>query len=282
MIMPCRPPSFCTLTFCLAVTFMFSSCTHSGSTDGGSPVNNSYLASARNISSEGILVDSFSYDDKKRVATFGQYGYPADGSDSGKMTAAFNFSGNNTLPDSYVYTLNDDPSVLHALTFDGQGRITKDTSTGADHFVAYYTYSGNYIISRIFADGDLSSEAYADTMIVTDGNMTGEKLWTWDPNETQWTDQEQVTYGRAAAANPGYKAEIAAAVGPLLHALSLYNFSGYGDYVSKNIVNKLTGMLEGLPPGGASYTTHVDATGRVTELLPSIPGADGKVVFTYY
>lgn len=31
------------------------------------------------------------------------------------------------------------------------------------------------------------------------------------------------------------------------HVLSLYNFSGYADYVSKTIVNKITGMLEDLP-----------------------------------
>ncbi|HVW61654.1 MAG TPA: hypothetical protein VHC48_16490 [Puia sp.] len=280
--MPPKNSLLRTLALSLAAAVVFSSCSHSGSSDGGgSPVNNSYLSSARTIAPDEIEVDSFAYDAQHRVATFAQYA--TNGTDSGSMTSVFNFSGSNPLPDSYVYTLNDGTPELHTLTFDGQGRIIKDTSTGASHFVTYYTYPGNYIISRVFVAGDLSSEAYADTMVVTDGNWTGAKVWFWDPSEGQWADEEQVTYGHSAAANPGYKAEVANAVGPLLHVLSLYNFSGYADYVSKTIVTKVTGMLEDLPPGGAIYTAHADASGRVTELTPNGLGTSGyKTVFTYY
>lgn len=182
-----------------------------------------------------------------------------------------------------MFTLNDETPELHTLTFDGQGRIIKDTSTGDTHFVTYYSYPGNYAICRIFFGGDLSSDAFADTLVITDGNWTGQKVWGWDHGVGQWEDQGQITYGHAAAANPGYKAEVANAVGPLLHELSTYNFGGYGDYISKTIVNKVSGMADGLPAGGVSYSTRADASGRVTELTPNGAGStEYKTVFTYY
>lgn len=279
--MPTKNSLLRILALCLSVSFIFSSCSRSGSS-GGNPVNNSYLASARTIGPDGILIDSFSYNAQHRVATFSQYA--TNGTDSGTMTSTFNFSGNNTLPDSYVYTSNGSTPELHVLTFDGQGRIIKDTSKGVSNFVTYYAYSGNNIICRVFFAGDLNSDAFVDTLIVTDGNMTGAKVWGWDHGVGQWENQEQVTYGHAAAANPGFKAEIAATVGPLLHVLSVYNFGGHADYISKSIINRINGVVDGLPAGGATYTVHADASGRVSQLTPNGVGAteDYKTVYTYY
>ncbi|MBN9379831.1 MAG: hypothetical protein J0H74_03635 [Chitinophagaceae bacterium] len=278
--MPIKNSLLRTLAPCLSIAVIFSSCSHSGSSDGN-PVNNSYLASARTIGPDGILIDSFAYDAQHRVATFRQIA--TNGTDSGTMTSVFNFSGNTPLPDSYVYTQNDGTPETHVLTFDGQGRIIKDTSAGVSKFVTYYTYAGDNIICRIFFAGDLSSDAFVDTLIVKGGNMTGAKVWGWDHGVGQWEDQEQTTFGHATAANPGYKAEIAGAVGPLLHVLSVYNFGGHADYISKNIINKITGVVDGLPAGGITYTVHADASGRVSELTPNGVGAAGyKTVYTYY
>src|SRR5205814_2279561 len=114
----------------------------------------------------------------------------------------FNFPSNSTLPDSYLYSYNDGVADLHSLTFDGQGRISRDTSLSDTHYVTYYTYSGNYTICRIFFAGDLNSDAFVDTLVITDGNMTGQKVWGWDHSVGEWEDQGQVTYGHATAANP--------------------------------------------------------------------------------
>ena len=277
--MPPKTSLLCTVIFCLAVTSMFSSCHNNGSSDGGNPVNNSYLASVRTMSTGTLLIDSFSYDDQHRVARFAQYA--TQGGAQGHLTYDFSFSGTSTLPGSYVYTFNNDAPDTHQLTFDGQGRITKDTTTGGSHFVTYYAYSGNYIICRVLFDGT-TTDAQIDTLVVTDGNLTGEKVWGEDGGI--WEQQGNVTFGHAAAANPAYKADIATSVGPLLFVLSVYNYGGHADYISKAVMNKVSGMADGLPSGGVNYTISVDGTGRVSAITPTGAGvpAGAKTVFMYY
>ena len=274
-----------TLTLCLFTASLFSSCSNKDKdSGGGNPVNNSYLASVRAIGPDGVIIDSFVYDDKKRVATYGQY--VTQGSAAAHVTYNFNFPSNSNMPDSYTYSYNDGASDVHTLTFDGQGRITKDTSLSGSNYVSYFVYSGNMVICHIFFGGDLSSDAFSDTLVYTDGNMTNQKVWAWDPGGNgEWEDQANLIYGHSTAANPGYKAEIANTVGPLLYEISIYNFGGWGDFISKGVINKVTGRADGLPPGGVTYTIQADATGRVSETIPNFggPGAAGtKTVFTYY
>jgi len=280
--MPLRPSLLPYVLSCLIAAFVLSSCSHSGGSGGGNPVNNSYLASVKNIGQGETLTDSFKYDDSKRVATYAQYA--TNGTDSVHIMYNFHFSSNSTLPDSYTYNYNDGVDDPHTLSFDGQGRVIKDTSLSDSHFVTYYAYSGNYVICRIFFAGDLNSDAFADTLVVTDGNMTGQKVWGWDHGVGEWEDQGQVTYGHAAAANPAYKAEIANSVGPLLYVLSVYSLGGWADYISKGIINKVGSRADGLPPGGVTYSVSTDGTGRVSAITPTGVGVPSGVrtEFTYY
>lgn len=262
--------------FCVVV---FASCHHSGSSDGGSPVNNSYLASASTVSQGSMITDSFSYDDQHRVARFAQYA--TDGTHSSVITFDFTFSGGNALPAGYTYTFDTDAPKSHVLEYDGQGRIIKDTSLSGDQFVTYYTYSGNYIINTILFDGTYN-DAQIDSLKVTDGNITGTKVWGAD--QGAWEKQGDVTLGHVTAANPGYKEPVANAIGPLLYVLTLYNYGGYNDFISKALTNKITGTADGLPPGGYNWSVSVDASGRVSAISLTGAGvpAGSKTVFTYY
>jgi len=262
--------------FCVVV---FASCHHSGSSDGGSPVNNSYLALASTVSQGSMINDSFSYDDQHRIARFVQYA--TDGTHSGVITIDFTFSGGNALPAGYTYTMNTDAPKSHVLAYDGQGRIIKDTSLSGDHFVTYYTYSGNYIINTILFDGTYN-DAQIDSLKVTDGNITGTKVWGAD--QGTWEKQGDVTLAHVTAANPGYKEPVANAIGPLLYVLSVYNYGGYNDFISKALTNKISGEADGLPPGGFNYSVSVDASARVSSMSLTGVGvpAGSKTVFTYY
>lgn len=268
-----------TPVLCLAAVLIFSSCHHGGGSDGGNPVNNSYLASVRTIAPGTLLIDSFTYDDQHRVGRFAQY--ETDGSNNGKIIMDFSFSGSNTPPTGYTRIENGGSPDEHTLTYDGQGRIMKDTGVSGTHFVTYYTYSGSYIISKILFDGT-ENDAQIDTLTITNGNVTSERVWGED--QGAWEDQGEIVLGRATAANPGYKEQVAKTVGPLLYVLSVYNYGGYGDYISKAVMNKITGNAEGIPPSGLNYSATLDASGRVSALTASGLGvpAGVKTVFTYY
>ena len=58
----------------------------------------------------------------------------------------------------------------------------------------------------------------------------------------------------------------------------------YGDYISKAVMNKISGTGDGLPAGGYNYTVSTDGTGRVSAITLTGPGvpAGAKTVFTYY
>lgn len=278
MIMPHTPPLLRMVTVCCIVISLLVSCGHKDPSGGGNPVNNSYLKSAYTVSPDEQLIDSFTYDDQKKIASFGQY--VTNAGNNYFIRCDFSFSGSSTLPDSYVYSDNGGNQETHQLTFDGQGRITIDTCA-TSHFVTHYTYSGNYIICTILFEGTMD-DAQIDSLLVTDGNFTAEKIWGTDNGS--WEKQGDVTFGHATAANPGYKAEIAGSVGPLLYVLSVYNFGGWSDYISKSTVNKVTGVADGLPPGGFSYAVHTDAQGRVSSVTPTGAGVPAGIetAFNYY
>lgn len=262
---------------CAFIILLFSSCSHHNDAGGGNPVNNSYLKSAYTSSPGEVLIDSFTYDDQKKVASYGQY--VTNNGNSYFVRFDFTFSGSNTLPDSYLYSDNANNQETHQLTFDGQGRITEDTCA-TSHFVTHYIYSGNYIICTILFEGTMD-DGQIDSLLVTNGNLTAEKVW--GTNNGAWEKQADVTYGHATAANPGYKAEIAGSVGPLLYVLTTYSYGGWSDYISKSTMNKVTGVGDGLPPGGFSYSVNADGSGRVSKLTPAGVAAGSVAInFNYY
>jgi hypothetical protein len=271
-----------TLTLFLVSAFVFSSChKNSGSSDGGNPVNNSYMASAQFYTSGTLSVDSLIYDANHNVTQFFQY--QTDGSHKDTTIATFTYSGSGSLPTGYNLTYTAGVPDPHQLTFDGQGRITRDTSLNGYGFVTYYTYPGNYIIIRTLDFGSTSSETI-DSLVVSNGNVTGELLWVTD-NTGTLVQNGNITIGHATVANPAYKAQIAGSIGPLLHMMDNYNYGAYTDYISKAMINKVSGIADGASIT-IDYTISVDASGRVSSWTPvsaSLPsGAGDKTTFTYY
>jgi len=267
-----------TATVCCITLFLLAACGHSGSSGGGNPVNDSYLASIVVSVPGAQLTDSLIYTDQKRVARFAQY--LTNGGTTNVVTCDFSFSGNSALPDSYSYAITGSAAEIHQLIYDGQGRIIKDTC-GSTNFVTYYLYPGNYIICNIRFEGT-PDDSHFDTLAIQNGNVANEKVWTTD--FTPWQMEADLTLGHATASNPVYKTEIAGSVGPLLYVLSSYNFGGYSDFISKGIVTKISGTGDGVPPGGIGYTPKLDAKGRVSAVTATGVGVPAGIetAFTYY
>ncbi len=264
-------------TFCACVAGVFSSCSKKDAGGGGNPVNSSYLSSIRVTGDDEIIVDSFVYDANHQVALFEQYKVDLQNDISDTIWTSFTGTAGH-LPDHYtrVAASSGWPDE-HQLSYDGQGRITRDTSLNGSNFVTYYSYSGNYIICRILFEGT-DYDSHIDTLVMNNGNMTGLKVWGIDQGVLE--KQADVIYDHAAAANPAYKAEIANSVGPLLYILTVYNYGGYADFLSKSVINKVSGKAEGLPGYTISYKINVDGSGRVSSL--TYPGVAGANTFNYY
>jgi len=274
------------LTLCFFIAGIFSSCSKKdGSGDDGKPVNDSYLASARIIAPQSTTVDSFIYDANHRVTKFMVWLEDPTNQASDTTFISFSTVSGNLLPDHLTIAVSDDLSLLdhHQLIYDGQGRITKDTSLSGTGFVSYYSYSGNYIICRVLFNGAIDNYVSIDTLVMKDGNMVGQKLWTI--NQGVLEQQKNVVFDRGTAANPAYKADIASSVGPLLYILSVYNYRGFSDFLSRYVVKGISGVADGLPGGaGLSYSVSIDGSGRVaaTSLDGSSVLSGVKTVFTYY
>src|ERR1700743_1064511 len=135
------------------VLVLFCACKKSNSSHGGSG-SNSLLSSLTNFSLRQSTVDSFTYDSSHRLAGFQQFIY--DTSSVGGVTS-YRWSADFALPAGgsgppLTYTTDYTGSVeLHRLSYDGQGRIIKDSSTGSSGFVTYFSYpDGNIAISDLY------------------------------------------------------------------------------------------------------------------------------------
>lgn len=275
--MPLASKLLRTLTFCSCMAGVFSSCSKKDAGGGGNPVNSSYLSSIRMAGDDEITVDSFIYDAHHQVALFEQYKVDLQNNISDTIWTSFTGTAGH-LPDHYTrIAASSGWPDEHQLTYDGQGRIIKDTSLSGSNFVTHYSYSGNYIVCRILFEGT-DYDSHIDTLVMKDGNMTGIKVWGIDQGVLE--KQADVVYEHATAANPAYKEEIANSVGPLLYVLTVYNYGGYADYLSKSVVSKISGKAEGLPGYSISFKINVDGSGRVSSLTS--PGVAGGDMFTYY
>ncbi|MDO6435467.1 hypothetical protein Q4E93_32940 [Flavitalea sp. BT771] len=276
--MPPKTALLCTIAFCLILL----SCHKSDSSSQGNPVNNSYLASCRSYATDYLQIDSLRYDANHHLIRLDQY--VKDNSNGNQIDDSLNFvftyAGNGSLPTGYEYAHEQAGQYeTHQLTYDGQNRIVKDTGVNGSGYVTYFAYPGDKIVATVSFDGSVDG-SQIDTLTVSGGNVTQEKVYI---NESgSWNKQGDVAFGHVAGANPGYKAEIAGSLGPLLYILQVNGFGGYSDYISKSLTNKVTGTAEGLPGAGINYTVGVDATGRISSITPAGAPAGTKMVFTYY
>ena len=114
----------------------------------------------------------------------------------------FTFSGNNALPGGYAaYSSGSVTADVHQLSYDGQNRVTKDSSLSGSGFVTYYSYPNSLVIARVLFDGTAANNQI-DTFSLSNGNVGGYKVYM--PNDAGTSDslQGNLTYGYSGYANP--------------------------------------------------------------------------------
>lgn len=274
------------ISLAILILFLTFSCkkTNSGGGSSSSDPNSTYLSSVISSSPQQKLVDSFSYDSLHRLIQFSQYDYDSTSGSPmyNSSTVNFTYQDNATSPTRYVYadTLLGSYDDIHILSYDAQGRIAKDTSYSGSGFVTYYSYPNNNPAATVLFEGT-PDDNQIDTLFLTNGNVGSEHIYTSNiPGQPDVLDGN-VQYGFSSTANPAYHASITNSIGPLLSILEIDGFGGFVDFISKNAVNKLSGIAGGLPPGTVlNYTLTNDTKGRLSKM--TFVGAAGGIVFNYY
>jgi len=279
---------------CVFVSLLMYSCTkenaylkaNNSSVADSTSSGVSLLAAIHQYTAGYEVSDSFQYDSVHRVVAFLQSVYDSTkgSSLSSGFYTYFAYSGGSSLPYAYTQTINGFSFTdKHLLTYDGQGRIVRDTSLSGSGFVCHYAYPGDNIASTLLFDGSPGNNQI-DTLFLTGGNIHSGHIYY--PNTEGGADSLSAVFqfGFTAYANPGYNSTASPAIGPLLYLLTIDGYGGYSDYISKNAVSQISGSGQGLPPGtviGISYTP--DAQNRAAKAVETYAGITvATTVFTYY
>ncbi len=281
-----RPHLIYPLTLLCALLLGALSCKKSNSGGGQPTSETTYLTSINNYLPGTQIADSISYDSSHRVVNLGYFGYDSTNGINPAIDSqlyAFTFNANEDIPNGYTFTyFQNGPNYdMHQLTFDGQNRISKDTSLSGTGYVAYYTYPTNEIAITVLYNGSFSN-SQTDTLLIENGNITAQHIYA--PNtagnaDSLFADLE-FTYGTYA--NPAYDSLLSNTAGPLLFFLTLNAFGGYEDFISKNLATSVSGYGSILPPGGGLTLTPTSiSNGKVTRVAETLGSQSGSVVFTY-
>lgn len=257
-----------------SISIFIFSCKKDGANNPSSATG-SYLSSVKSYSAGQEIEDSFVYNDKHNVAEFLQLEYDGAGNVTDSAVFVFSFGSDTTKPISYTFSQDGNPSDSHQLFYDGQNRISKDTSLSGSGFVTYYTYPNNNIASTILWDGTPGpSNNQIDTLFSTNGNITAEHQYYPNDEGTADSLEGNITYRFSSYANPAYYTALAKTIGPLLHILQVEVYGTTFDPISKNLFNSVSefGFTE-------NATISTDTRGRVSKLT-DISG--DKIVFSYY
>lgn len=281
------------ISVCLSICTMIlaASCVKSTSpTVSGpettNPPNSSYLSSIKNNTPLATLVDSFTYDNSNRLTKITII--PTNSSNShlsGESTVTFSYSGSNTTPVSYIINNPNQSTSSHQLNYDGQNRITKDSTLDGTGLVTYWSYSNGNIVS---ATKSGSSEQMIDTLFFTNGNVTANHSYIANNAGTADTMLSSSQYTYTTIVNPCYHQAIASTFGPLLNSLVIDG--GFTDFVSGYAKSTATNSgfpgLQGLPPAQSTQTFDwtTDSKGRasILKVTDSQIGTIGNLTFTYY
>jgi hypothetical protein len=273
------------LCLCAIALFLAFSCKKSNSGSSSSAAT-SYLSAVVSYASQQKIVDSFYYDSTHLLDTFTQStydttsGYPLYNS----YTVKFIYQSPNTYP-SYYYLYDvsyGNYGDYHLLSYDGQGRISKDTSLSGSGYVTYYAYPNNNVTIDDLFEGT-AQDNQVDTFYMTNGNVSAETIYT--SNIPGQPDQQQadVQYKYASSANPAYHTTISGAIGPLLNNITQTNNGGFVDFLSENVLGLATGTESSSPANfSISYIQTLDSKGRLSVLTGTAGAAAGSIVFTYY
>ncbi|HXB96232.1 MAG TPA: hypothetical protein VNU70_13770 [Puia sp.] len=261
-----------------------SSCKKSGSSNNNPTTNNAYLSSVVSLQPQTRVIDSFYYDTAHRMTRITQYQYDSSQGfpTAGAWSAYFAYpAGAGTTPNSYLYVVGGSVDI-HALTYDGQGRITRDTSVSGTGFVAYYSYPNGNIATTVLFDGTPMNNQ-VDTLFIGNGNVNSMRIYY--PNNAGTADSlaGTVNFGFTSLTNPAYHATQTNSIGPLLYILQVDGYGSSVDPISEHAFNSVSGSGYGLPAGVTiHYNQTTDAQGRLTLLSSSLGPVAGSIAFTYY
>lgn len=235
------------------------------------------------------LVDSFYYDSLHRIDTFSQSVYDTLGPGNvlyNKFSLQFLYDGSKTAPSWYNYY--DIPygnyGDYHLLSYDAEGRISKDTSLSGSGFVTFFTYPNNNVVTVVYPEGNPENNSI-DTLYMTNGNITRHALYTAVIPGQPDVSSGSTTFTDASTANPAYHEAISAAFGPLLFAWTLSHNTFDVDFVSKNTWQGISGASATSPLGipAVTYTLTNDGRGRLQKMTAGPAGAPmANMVFSYY
>jgi hypothetical protein len=270
------------LSIVLAVLSIVA-CKKSGSS-GNSGSNNSWLSSVSSWSPQTMIVDSFTYDSSHRLASFIQTAYDTSSGSpiTNSWSAVFALpGGSSTPPQTYTNNLSG-VTETHQLSYDGQGRIIKDTSLGSSGWVIYFSYpNGNIAITALY-NGTIAN-SIVDTLFMSGGNIGS--VHVYGPNNAGTADslEGEVKYGFGSIGNPAYHATLTGSIGPLMYILAISGYGGNLDAISQNAINSMSGVGSGLPPGVTiDFTLTTDSQGRLSSQSASFGGFGGSISYRYY
>lgn len=248
---------------------------------GNSNIPAFYLSSATTYTVGNRYVDSFSYDSSHYMTEFIQFHYDTTGGIAtlSTITANFTSSGTAAPPASYTYTVAN-VSQTHSLSYDGQGRITKDTCS-ATGYVAYFSYPGGNIAINALLNGSTSNNQ-SDTIFVSNGNVSAVHNWVSNSAGTGDSLIGSLQFGFSSTANPLYHSALTAAVGPLFYILQVNGFGTSLDPISVNALTSITGSLDGYSGVTLNYSLINDAVGRLNVMSASLLGDTQIIYFEYY
>lgn len=265
--------------------FLAFSCRKSNSGSSSSAAS-SYLSAVVSYAPQQKIVDSFYYDSTHLLDTFTQSVYDTTSGSPlyNSYTIQFIYQSPNTYP-SYYYLYDvsyGNYGDYHLLSYDGQGRISKDTSLSGSGYVTYYSYPNNNVVIDDWFEGT-AQDNQIDTLYMSNGNISAETIYT--SNIPGQPDQQQadVQYKYASSANPAYHTTISGAIGPLLNNITQTNNGGFVDFLSENVLDLAAGTESSSPANfSISYIQTLDGKGRLSVLTGTTGAAAGSIVFSYY
>lgn len=272
------------LTLYLTALLLFFTYSCKKSNSSSSSNSNSWLSSVTNYSAQESIVDSFSYDSSHRLASFMQFEFDSSGGYpiSANWSAIFSLpAGSSAAPTSYTNNLTG-TTELHLLTYDAQGRILKDSSTGSSGWVIYFGYPNGNIAINAYYDGTVAN-SILDTLFMSNGNIAS--MHGYGPNNAGTADSLEgaIKYGFSGIANPGYHSTLTSSIGPLIYILQISGYGGIFDNISQKTLNSISGQSDGLPPGVTiTYTLTTDSQGRLSQQSASYGGSSSSLVYRYY
>jgi hypothetical protein len=273
------------LPLCLAAALLTfaGACKKSSSSHPTNSNSTAWLSSVTNWAPQTSVVDSFVYDSGHRVAAFLQAEFDTSTGSPlfGAWSAVFALpAAAGAPPTSYTTDLSG-IQELHQLTFDGQGRIVKDSSTGPSGWVNYFGYpNGNIAITALY-NGTVSN-SIVDTLFLSAGNMSSFHIY--GPNNAGTADSLAgiIEFGFSGTANPAYHQPLTSSIGPLIYILQISGFGGNLDCVSQKAFNAVSGIAAGFPAGiTINYKLVNDNQGRLTSQSASFGGAS-VLSYRYY